>query len=228
MNARLAFWLFAAALLGWWFFAGDDPVQLIRQFVGRGKKLSTSTLRADGSLAESVEDIVEQVENALARSVGEDAVLMARVSASEHAGANEKEKAAIQWVLKNDAEKHGWSIQHTVTVNPGTLGSQAGRRYSTAGGGLAGSREIHEDDIYVAESIRAGVIPDLTYGATKFVHMTGYAKFEDFLLGHPKVQAWLDGGLAPVFLGGVSTLVVFLPKDQVANGQPIAATEGEA
>lgn len=225
MNGRLVFWLGVAALCGWWFFVGDDPVQLARTFLGRGKRLTMSHLNADGSLAESVDDIVSQVRAAMGRGVAEDAALMARVSASEHAGANEREKAAIQWVLKNDAEKHGWSIRHAVTVNPGTLGSQAGRRYSTAGGGLAGSREAHEDDLYVAESILAGAISDPTYGATKFVHMTGYERFEDFLLGHPKVQGWLDAGLAPVFLGGVSTLVVFLPKGQVEDGQPIAALE---
>lgn len=227
MNARAVFWLAVAALCGWWFFKGDNPVQLARSFLGRGKKLTRSTLNADGSLSESVDDLVSQVKTAIGRDVAEDAVAMARVSASEHDGADEREKGAIQWVLRNDAAAHGWSIRHAVTVNPGTLGSQAGRRYSTAGGGLAGCREIHEDDLYVAESILAGAIPDPTYGATKFVHMTHYRRFEDFLLGHPQVQAWLDAGLAPVYLGGVSTLVVFLPKDQVRDGKPIAAEEND-
>jgi len=37
------------------------------------------------------------------------------------------------------------------------------------------------------------------------------------------VEAWESEGLSPVFLGDVSTLVVFLPSDKVnADGQPIA------
>lgn len=221
---KTALWFAVVGLAAWWFFMGDSPVQVVRRFVGRGKKLTTSHLNPDGSLVESPDDLVAQVRAAMGRDVAEDAVLLARVSASEHSGAAEREKTAIQWVCRNDASAHGWSIRHTVTVNPGTLGKQAGRRYATDGGGPLGCDEIHEDDLYVAESILAGQLPDPTYGAAKFVHMTGYRKFEDFLLGHPKVQEWIDAGLAPVFLGDVSTLVVFLPSAQVsADGQPLAS-----
>lgn len=216
---NLVLWVAVAAVLGWWFFMGDNPVQLVRQFVGRGKRLTRTTLNG-GDLVQTVDEVVAQVRAAMGREVSEDAVLLARVSASEHAGAAEREKSAIQWVCLNDARKHGWSVRFTVTANRGGLGTQPGRRYSTA-------RDLYEDDLYIAESILAGQIPDFTYGATKFVHYTGFRRFQDFLAARPKVQAWIDeGGLAPVFLGEVSTLVVFLPKGQVRDGRPIAAEEG--
>ncbi len=222
---KIVVWLIIIGAFAWWFFMGDTPVQVGRGFFGRGRRLTSSTLNPDGSLKESPEDLQQQVQVALGRSVSLDAVLLARVSASEHYGAAEREKSAIQWVCRNDAAAHGWSIRTAVTVNPGTLGKQAGRRYSTAGGGLAGIKEIHEDDLWIAEGILGGTIPDLTYGATKFVHYTAYKSFVDFLEGNPKVQKWIDeGGLAPVFLGDVSTLVVFLPAEQVsADGRPLAA-----
>lgn len=205
--------LAAGALLAWWFFTGEGPVNIVRGFFGRGAKLTESHIRPDGSLEETPEQLQGQVVGALGRSVELDAVLMARVSASENPGANEREKAAIQWVLRNDAAAHGWTIRRAVTVNPGTLGRQAGRRYSTAGGGVGGVREIHEDDLTIAEDILAGALPDPTAGATKFIHYSGYARFRDWLDDNPKVAQW--GGV-PVDLGDVGRLVVFVP-----DGQPL-------
>lgn len=222
---HLLLWVAVAAVLGWWFFMGDNPVQLVRQFVGRGKRLTRTSLDSNGDLVESVDEVVAQVRAAMGREVSEDAVILARVSASEHPGASEREKSAIQWACRNDASKHGWSRRYTVTVergaNRGKMGQQSGRRFSTA-------RDIYEDDLYIAESIDAGQIPDFTCGATKFIHYTGFKRFQDFLAARPKVQAWIDeGGLAPVFLGDVSNLVVFLPASQVSeDGQPLAALEG--
>jgi hypothetical protein len=202
------FWLAVLLLLAWWFFMGDTPIEIARAFLGRGKQLTTSSLNTDGSLVQSPEDLQNQVQTALGRSVALEAVLLARVSASEHAGANQAEKTAIQWVCKNDAVTHGWDIRTCVTVNPGTLGTQPGRRYSTAGGG-AGSREIHEDDLAIAESIVAGTTQDPTSGATKFIHWTNYDSFSDYLAGHPAVAAWENEGLVPQQLPGTSTLIVF-------------------
>lgn len=226
-NMMLA--LATAAILGWWFFRGENPVQMARKFVGRGKRLTTSHLNADGSLRESPADLVAQVHAATGRSdISETAVLMARVSASENAGAAEREKTAIQWVLRNDAAAHAWSVRTAVTVNPGSLGKQAGRRYSTAGGGLLGSREIHDDDLYIAEAIERGEVADFTGGATKFIHYTGYKRFVDFLKANPKVQAWIDeDGLEPVFLGGVGNLVVFRSAGVMPDGQPLALSEAQ-
>lgn len=210
---KQAIWL-ALALAAWWFFVGDNPAHLVNQFVGRGRKLTTSHLDDAGNLIESPQDLQAQIALALGRSVDLDAVLLARVSASEHAGAFTKEKTAIQWVCRNDAQEHGWSIQYTVTVNPGSLGVQTGRRYSTRGGGLAGEREIHEDDLQIAEDILAGRSLDITGGAAKFVHKTGFKSVAAYL---GLVAKWQQDGLSPVFLGGVSSLVVFLPTSQIQS-----------
>ena len=208
----------AAILLVWWLMAGDSPASVVRHVVGRGARLSASSLDSNGATVESIEAIKAQVEAALGRAVSEDALVMARVIASEDAGGTEAAKVAVGWVLRNDAEAHGWSIRFTATANPGTFGRQdRGRRYSTAGGGL-GTREIHTDDLLIAEAVTSGEVADPTGGATKFVHYTGYARFRDFLAAYPRVQAWVDGGLVPNFLGGVGALVCFVPRDLVTSG----------
>lgn len=208
--AKYWFGLMLAGLLAWWFFTGETVVNVGRSLIGRGRKLSDSHLDADGNVIETPEQIQAQIIGALGRPVELDAVIMARVGASESPGATERERAAIQWVLRNDAESHGWSIAFTAYKAggaPDTFGTQAGRRYATTGGGR---REIHEADLFMAEAILAGQVADPTGGATKFVHYTGYRRFVDFLAAHPKVQAWIDAGARPVALGDVGTLIVFI------------------
>lgn len=228
MSKRL--WLLLAVILAaWWFFMGDNPVQIARSFVGRGRRLSLTTMSNGRDCDQTPAEVQAQVVTAMGREVSLDAVCLARVSASEHPGANEKEKSAIQWVCKNDADAHGWSLEYTTTVNGPGWGHQTDRRYASHGGGVAGLYEIHEDDLFIAESILPpqSSIPDLTGGATKFVHMTGYATFKDFLTGHPKVAEWGAGGLAPIFLGGVSTLVILLPKSKVTADMDTTGPTGE-
>ena len=232
---RSKLWLLLAVVLfGWWFFVGDSPLQLARSFVGRGRKLSVTTMRNGRDLDQTVDEVVAQVSTAMGRPVAKDSVIKARVSANENPGTSEDEKAAIQWVCKNDAEQEGWSQEFVTTTARGCWGTQAGRRYSTHGEDIGshvgtGIYEIHEDDLFVAESIDNGSIPDPTGGATKFVHTTGYANFKDFLAGHPRVAEWASGGLVPVWLfGRMSKLVILLPRSKVTAGMDVTDPAEEA
>lgn len=204
-------WLAVAGLVLWWFFLGEGPVMLARSFLGRGRRLTSShDADANNSVDESPWEIQAQVIGALGRSVDLDAVIMARVIASESPGGTEREKVAIGWVLRNDAETHGWSIAFTAYEAggaPDTFGSQVGRRYATTGGGR---REICEQEIWIAEGILSGQIANPVGAATKFIHYTGYRRLVDFLAAHPKVQAWIDAGAQPVALVDVGTLIVFI------------------
>ena len=217
------YWLLlaAAALAIWWFFSGDTPMSLIRAFVGRGQKLTVTT-NAGGDVTESLDDLVAQVVGTLGREVDPDAVIMARVAASENGKGTAREKQAIQCVLLNDAANHfNGDVYKCATNGRAGMGAQSGpgfvRRYSTVGGGLLGYREIHEDDLSIAERLRAGELTDETGGAEKFIHYTGYAHLEDFLAAHPKVQGWIDSGLIPVSLSGTGVLVCFTRTPEAAN-----------
>jgi hypothetical protein len=218
---------FYLALLGlglWWFFTGDTPVSLVRAFVGRGRQLTTST--KDGvNVAESLDEFCAQISGILGGTPDPDAVIMARVAASESGKGTTREKTAIMLVLQNDAAKHfGGDLYRCATAavkGYSGMGAQADggvsvRRYSTVGGGLLGYREIHEEELAIAQDIRSGAIQDWTGGAEKFIHYTGYARLADYLAAHPKVQGWVDSGLAPVSLGGVGVLVVFTRTPEAA------------
>ena len=209
-------WLCLVGLGVWWFFTGDTPVSLVRAYVGRGRQLTTSTNDGD-NVAESLDDLCAQIGGILGGTPDPDAVIMARVAASENGKGTTREKTAIMLVLQNDAAAHfGGNVYACATAGVAGhsgMGAQSKnnvtfRRYSTVGGGLLGYREIHEEELSIAQGIRAGQIADFTGGAEKFIHYTGYARLADYLATHPKVQGWIDSGLEPVSLGGVGVLVV--------------------
>lgn len=211
--------LLFVALAAWWFFTGDLPDGIVKTFMGRGRRLSVSTLSDGHNVDQSIDDLVAQASAVMGRPVAQDAYLLARTSSTEHGSAGEREKTVIQWICWNDAQAHGWSIFKVLTVtNPkvpdaaaGFLGSQKGRRYGT-------SFDPYEDDLEIAERILAGQIADITGGATHYVHKTPAFVASG---GWDRVLAdWSK--LGPVYLGGVSSLVVFVPLAQVAALQATA------
>jgi hypothetical protein len=217
-------WVGLAALGLWWFFTGETPVSLARAFVGRGHKLTVSTdTDGDGLNEQSLDDLCAQIRDIVGRDVDPGAVIMARVAASENGKGTAREKTAIMLILANDAATHFGGNVFACATNghKWQLGAQKGpgfvARYSTIGGGLGGYREIHEEELALAEDVRAGRIGDFTGGAEKFIHYTGYRRLADFLVTHPKVQGWIDSGLEPVSLGGVGVLVVFTRTPGAAN-----------
>jgi hypothetical protein len=228
MTGRL--WLLLGCIFAWWFFMGDGPAEIARNFVGRGRKLSSTTMRNGRDLDQTVDEVVSQVNQAMGRKVERDAVILARVIANEHPGCNQREAGAIGWVCLNDARAHfGGDLEQTTTTARGCWGTQKGRRYSSHGEDVSTFQEdvqfhvrkaifeIHEGDLYVAESILNGSIKDITGGATNFVHVRPREAFADFLLGHPNVKKWLENGLRPVWLGDVSTLVILLPAAKITS-----------
>lgn len=201
--------LVVAGLCLWWLVTGDLPVvDWLTHLVGRGRQLTWPTVDADGNVIESVDQLLGQAVGTLGRPIDRDAFLLGTVSASEHATASRREKAAIQRVCMNDAAAHGWSILFTVTNNKG-LGKQAGRRY-------ASRKPLYEQDLLIAESNLAGSEPDETAGATKFVHITGFAHFGAF---RELCERWYqEHRIVPVELPGIESFRIFLPESQVQNG----------
>jgi hypothetical protein len=200
-------WVFVVglAVFVWWFFTGDTPVNILANIIGRGRRLGTHTLDDSGTVIESLDDLVAGASSIVGRPVSADAYMLAAVSASEHAKAGAKEKALIQRVMMNDADKQGWSLQFCITVGRG-MGEQSGRRCSTVNGPW-------EDDLALAEANLAGAQPDDSGGATKFVHKTGFKTITDY---YAVCRDWYaESKIVPVDVGGVSSLRIFLPESQV-------------
>lgn len=210
METLKKYWIYLvlAAVGIWWFFTGDTPVNLLKDLVGRGRRLSLTTSDSDGNVLENVDDLVEAASALLGRPVSKDAYILARISRSEHGSAGQKEKALIQRVCMNDAAMHGWSIWFTATSDKG-FGRQRGRRYSTA-------QDPYEDDLAIAEENLAGELADDSSGATHFVHKTGFKTITEY---REICDKWYrEAGIVPVDVGGVSSLMIFLPESQVQNG----------
>lgn len=190
--------------------------------MGRGKQLSKSTMTDEHNVDQSIDDLVAQASATMGRPVTQDAYLLARVSSSEHGGAEEREKSVIQWVARNDARVHNRTIFRNLTITnpevtsavPGFLGSQKGRRF-------ASGVDPHEDDLDIAERILGGQVADISGGATNFVHKTpafvasgGWAK---------TLINWAHQ--SPVYLGNVSSLVIFVPSAKAAALQATAESD---
>jgi len=202
------FLLTATLATAWWFFTGDTPLDILNGLINRGRRLSMSSLDDSGTVVEDVDDLVANASAILGRPVSKDAYTLARVSASEHANAGQREKAAIQRVMMNDAQAHGWSIWYVVTVGKG-LGHQSGRRCASAS-------DPYEDDLLIAEANLDGSIADETSGATRFVHKTGFASITKY---QALCDRWYaESKIVPVQLDGIPNFRIFLPESAVSNG----------
>lgn len=215
---RYWFWVLVGLGVAWWFFTGDTPVDVLMGLVGRGRRLSVRTIDDSGTVVESLGDLVAQAVAVLGTDVQPDAYLLASVSASEHPNAGEREKGAIQRVMMNDANAHGWSIEYVVTVGKG-MGKQSGRRCSSA-------RDPYEDDLRIAVANLNGTQADETSGATKFVHKTGFKTLSDYSALCAKWYA--SSKVVPVALDGIPSFRIFLPEDSVTGGQGNSDSDGYA
>lgn len=202
---RNLFWLLVAGFAIWWFFTGDTPVMIAEALVGRGRRLTTHHQDENGDNIEQLDDLLATAAGVLGRPVAKDAYLLASVSSSEHGNAGEKEKALIQRIVMNYAAARGVSIEQAITGGKG-LGTQPGRYCSTANGPF-------EDDLKIAEGNLAGTQPDDSMGSLHWVHKTGFKTLTDY---QDVCDRWYQSmHIVPVDVGGVSSLRIFLPEDQV-------------
>jgi hypothetical protein len=107
------------ALFAFLWFLGAPVVHAVRDYVTRGKRLSTSTL-TDGVIEESVDDLVMQASAALDRLVERRAYALARMLRSEYGSGPVPAKIAMAWVAVNDAEGLGKDL--VWTINAGDRG----------------------------------------------------------------------------------------------------------
>lgn len=211
------FFLAAVAAVLWWLMTGDAPVlSYLRSIVGRGKRLTTTSLDDDGNIGVSPDELAAQAGQLLGRDVATDAYTLARIADSENPTATLREKAAIMQVCINDAAQHLWSIGFAATVGKG-YGRQRGRRYSTA-------RDPYEQTLTLAEAVLVGAVADETRGSSHFVHKTGFASLGAYQSLVADWQARLH--IVPVKLPGVSSFRLFLPEDSYSAEETLPEVGG--
>jgi hypothetical protein len=196
------FLIIGLAALLWWLTTGDIPlISALQNILGRGRRLSATTMDEDGTVTDSEDDLVAAAGKLLGRDVSEDAYTLARIADSEHPSSSIREKAAIMQVCVNDAQTHGWSILQAATSGKG-YGHQSGRRYSTA-------RDPYEATLILAEALLAGEVANETRGATHFVHVTGFASAAAYAT---LCLRWFESmKIVPVKLPGIVSYRLFVP-----------------
>jgi hypothetical protein len=217
MDKAQKHWLLILATLAiaWWLMTGGVPIlDYLKCLVGRGKRLTSATWTDAGNISETPDALAAAAAKVAGREVSQDLYTIARMIASEHPEAGDREKAAMAQVLLNDKARTGKSILFTATSGKG-YGHQSGRKYATA-------KDPFERDLAIAESVYTGAAADETRGSVHFVHKSGFAS-----LGKYKALCaeWNQTGhIVPIALEGIPSFRIFLPESQYAAEQVLPAT----
>ena len=198
-------WIALSAAIAWWLMTGDVPgLDQIRTMIGRGRRLSMSSLDSGGNVVEATTDLVASASAIIGHQVSQDAYDLARIADSEHQTADLREKAAIMQITINASSSGGRSIHSQATGGKG-YGRQAGRWCSTAS-------DPYEQTLLLAENVISGTVADETRDSHHWVHVTGFASFGAYSALCAK---WLEQmGIVPVKLPGINSFRLFLPADQ--------------
>lgn len=184
----------------------DDVTNMIGDLVKRGQRLSQSPrLDSNGQVPLDPEELRAQAEATLGRPVSMDAYALARMIRAEGGSGPVPEKQARAWVALNDAHQHGWSLLYTIAGPDGLFGRQRGWRYASGRDERNGdTSDPYENDLYVAESVLACVLPDNTGGAVKFVDIDSFGVQEGTGSYEDTVAKWAKDGLQPFEVDGAS------------------------
>jgi hypothetical protein len=209
MHTLRKYWITVAvaALLLWWLMTGDIPILAqLQNMIGRGRRLSMSSLDSGGNIVEATTDLVASASATLGRQVSQDAYDLARIADSEHQTADLREKAAIMQITINESQASGRSI-HAVATGGKGYGRQAGRWCSTAS-------DPYEQTLLLAENVLGGTVADETRDSRHWVHVTGFASLGAYKALCLKWQDQMQ--IVPVKLPGINAFRMFLPESQYA------------
>jgi len=204
--------LAAGVLLLW----GKPIVNTVVDVIGRGDRLTTTSLDDNGMIPDDVDDLVAQASAVLGITADPDLYALARMARSEgiDAGALRIHVALNDLADLNSRKGYGWSAVDLITYSTdanarGHFGQQLHRRY-------ASTQDPYSGDYYLAaqtvsqHNATSGFYGDPTGGAIKFVDKSsfgvqaGTGSYDDL------VATWAKEGLQPSNVPGYSDdFVVF-------------------
>lgn len=169
----------------------------------RGRRLTTTSLDADGKIPVPPTELAAAVSTLLDRQVTATAYGLARMMRSEEGSAAPAVKRLLGWVAINDAAELRWNLLRTLTYSTkasrlGFFGEQISRRYSTA-------RDPYENDLAIAEKVLdeyARNLGDPTGGAVKFVNVSAFGVQKGTTSYQAVVDRWAKDGLEPFRIAG--------------------------
>ncbi len=155
------------------------------------------------------ETLAEQAAAVVGQSVGVDEYAAARMCRSEEGRQTDFVKRCLIQTAINDAQAHGWTLLHTLTVSSvasrsGFFGHQRSRRYSTA-------EDPYDGDLAVARQAIAdhAAGTDDAQGAQKFVNKWSFTGDNTY---DATAAAWAKDGFSPFTIDGVPSHIVFFRR----------------
>ncbi len=222
MTATRFYYAVGLAILGWYFRDSltsltKSGVDIVTDFVGAGKKLTTSTRDSDGVVEQDPYELRAAAARTVGRDVSDDAYALARMVRSEAGSADLQTKVRLANVAMNQARRLGWSVYDVIVYHK--TESRNGYYGAQISGRFASSQDPYEIDLKAAEIALQG---DTTNGATNFAHQSAFGK----QLGtassiQPFVNTMASEGKVPGYYPPDSNLIFFWPKNV-----PDGAVEG--
>jgi hypothetical protein len=184
-------------------FWGKQIKNTVVDVIGRGAKLTSTTLDAAGVVQTDPRDLAAQASAVMGRPVSLDVLALSRMVRSEGVDAGD---LRVQVALNdlndlNERKGYGWSAFDLITYSTdpsarGKFGSQLHRRY-------ASSRDSYQADVQLVElAMRNGF--DATGGAIKFVDKSSFGVQEGTGSYADLVERWAADGLQPFAVPGYS------------------------
>ncbi|HZE50654.1 MAG TPA: hypothetical protein VE074_13885 [Jatrophihabitantaceae bacterium] len=195
----------AVGLLFW----GRDIKNTVVDVIGRGARLTTTTLDAAGVVQVDPQLLVAQASAVMGRPVSADVLALSRMARSEGiaAGVLRVRVALNDLADLNDRKDYGWSAFDLITYSTdaaarGKFGTQLHRRY-------ASSKDSYQGDVVLVETEMSNGV-DNTGGAVKFVDKSSFGVQAGTGSYDALVASWADEGLQPFPVPGYSDdFVVF-------------------
>jgi len=219
-------WLWIAVAVGGYLLlrrggpirAVQDVTDIIGDIVGRGRRLSHSTLDDNGVVQEDVDDLLVQAVNVVGSDFGRDAYALARMVRSEDGSADLATKVRLANVAINQARDLGMTpegviLYHKTDFRSGKFGRQISGRF-------ASTLDPYEIDLKAALQALQG---DTTQGATNFAHQSAFGVQVGTASSiQPFVDALAKEGKVPGYFADRGPDLVFFWRGSVPN----IATEG--
>ena len=204
--------LAAGVLLLWGRPIYNTVVAPVVDVIGRGDRLTTTSLDANGMIPDDVDDLVAQASAVLGAAADPDLYALARMARSEgiSAGALRIHVALNDLADLNTRKGYGWSAVDLITYSTdaaarGHFGQQLHRRYASTQDPYAGDYALAAQTV---ADHNAGV--DATGGAIKFVDKSSFGVQAGTGSYDAIVATWAQEGLQPFNVPGYSDdFVVF-------------------
>lgn len=187
-------------------FWGRQVASTVVDVIGRGARLTTTTLDASGVIQADPEQLAAQASAVMGRPISLDLLALSRMVRSEGVGAGvlRVDVALNDLADLNDRKGYGWTPFDLITYSTaaaarGKFGTQLHRRY-------ASSKDSYEGDVRLVELelLNHANGGDATRGAVKFVDRSSFGAQEGTGSYDQLVETWAQEGLQPFNVPGYS------------------------